>query len=538
MKQKKLLSLLLSLSIIVCMFAGFGFTAEAAEAGTTVSNPITMVHGRTYTKNWTHNNYRLNCYNKIVVSSRGVITFGISKPYDYEGEPGSFDLDLYSPDGTLKWQGTTEPMKDSFLDTYVMKIGVSAGTYYMNIEPNFYVYSDSSAIPCTYKYTFSATDYWEVESNNSAAEATKIDLNTTYSGVYCEESYDSNYEDWYRVSLVAGKEYRISIGNYQQLAAGTMIFDLYDPYGNETDVSFYKPSFNGSVAYKDFVAEYSGEYKLRFHNDCNSAPVEYQVRVGLTHYVPVTTMKKENGVWYYTVDGKKTNATTLCKYGNTWIYVKNGKKSLDNTLVNYKGVWYHVKNGTLANDTTLVKYNGTWYYVKNGKMCNDNTLVKYNGTWYHVRNAKMTNETTLVKYGNTWIYVKNGKKSTANTLVKYGNSWYHVNGGKWVKDTTLVKYGNTWYYVKNGIMNNSNTLVNYKGVWYHVKNGKMANDTTLVKYGNSWIYVKNGKKCVTTTLVKYGSKWYYVQKGVVNFKTNTKVKYNGKWYTIRNGVVK
>ena len=114
------------------------------------------------------------------------------------------------------------------------------------------------------------------------------------------------------------------------------------------------------------------------------------------------TLVKENGVWYYTVNGKKTNATTLCKYGNTWIYVKNGVKSTANTLVNYNGVWYHVNNGTLANDTTLVKYGNTWIYVKNGKKCTDNTLVKYNGVWYHVNKGTLANDTTLVKYGNTW----------------------------------------------------------------------------------------------------------------------------------------
>ena len=61
---------------------------------------------------------------------------------------------------------------------------------------------------------------------------------------------------------------------------------------------------------------------------------------------PKETLVKENGIWCYTVNDKKTNATTLVKYGSKWYYVQNG-------IVNFKA-------------NTKVKYNGKWYTVRNG----------------------------------------------------------------------------------------------------------------------------------------------------------------------------
>ena len=78
MKTKKILSLLLAIVMILRCFAVLGVSASAAEAGTTVSNPIVLQNGVLHTKYWTSDNDDLACYSKIVVPARGYITFAIN----------------------------------------------------------------------------------------------------------------------------------------------------------------------------------------------------------------------------------------------------------------------------------------------------------------------------------------------------------------------------------------------------------------------------------------------------------------------------
>ena len=216
----------------------------------------------------------------------------------------------------------------------------------------------------------------------------------------------------------------------------------------------------------------------------------------------VESLVNENGIWYYTLNGEKTDATTLVKYYSTWYYVENGVINWNTTtLCNYYGTWYYVKNGVLDwSATTLCNYYGTWYYVKDGVLnWNTTTLCNYYGTWYYVKDGVLDwSATTLCNYYGTWYYVENGVLD-----------W---------SATTLCNYYGTWYYVENGILNlNAATLCNYYGTLYYVKNGVVNwNATTLCNYGGTWCYIKNG---------------------VFDSSANTRYKYYGTWYDVRDGIV-
>ena len=99
--MKKLLSAILTLILIFGLFSICAMPVSAAEAGTLTSNAIQLSPGVWRTKYWTHKNYKLNCYNRIEVPSRGYITFTASKPFDDEGELCSYDLVLYDATGNV-----------------------------------------------------------------------------------------------------------------------------------------------------------------------------------------------------------------------------------------------------------------------------------------------------------------------------------------------------------------------------------------------------------------------------------------------------
>lgn len=317
-KNLKNLCMLIMIAVTVCLFASVTPKAQAAEVGTLVSNPIILEEGIYHTKWWRHNNYDLNCYNKIVVPSRGYITISIIKPYDDEGEIGYFDIDLFTPDGVLAWSTDTEEQIDTFSDSYVYKVGVAAGTYYMNLKSSFYVYSDSAPIDTTYKYDFTATDTWEIEPNNTQAVATQIELNKMYNGVYTEESYDTVYQDFYAVKLVEGRNYKINVDNFKQLDAGTLILNLVDPSGESTYLDDYDAKESGTLSYWEITAAETGTYFIQFDNDSNEAGTEYKVGV-YDNSISASKFSAVLSATSYTYDGKVKSPSVTVKdtKGNT-----------------------------------------------------------------------------------------------------------------------------------------------------------------------------------------------------------------------------
>jgi len=325
--MKKILSLILALSLVFCLFSVCGITASAAEAGTLYFDPIILTNGEWHTKYWTNSNYNLNCYNKITVPSRGYITFTIEKPYDAEGEIGSYDLELYDIAGNMLWAADTEAQANSFNANYTYKIGLDEGTYIMNLDPNFYVYSSSAPIGSSYKYTFTKTSYWEIENNNTQASATMLTLDKKYSGVYCEESYDTTYTDYFKFKLTKGCKYNIIIGNYSNLEADTLIEDLLDPYGNEvSNFSSFSGKDDGNSHYWTITAQYSGWYYLKFHNDGHDAGVQYTIKIA-QQKISATKTKAKLSTTTYTYNGEVKKPNVKVTYGS-----KTLKKNTDYTV--------------------------------------------------------------------------------------------------------------------------------------------------------------------------------------------------------------
>lgn len=275
-KAFKFSAIISMLAILVCFVALMAPQVYAAEAGTTVSNPIILTEDTYYSKYWTEDNYDLNCYSKIEVPARGYITITIEKPVDSEGEICSFNISLFNPDGEIVWGADSGDMISSFSDTYVYKVGLNAGTYYMNLDPNFFVWSGS--IPSQFKYSFTAASDWEIEPNGEIVNAMPIELNTMYNAVYCEESYDTIYKDIYAVQLEAGKKYDIRIDNYVKVESGTLINRIINTNGEEESFPYdYKQE--GSVCIFNYDVQTSGTYYIVFDNDGNTIPFEYKVGV-------------------------------------------------------------------------------------------------------------------------------------------------------------------------------------------------------------------------------------------------------------------
>ena len=415
-----LLSSVLLLSVIFCCPIYVG----AAEAGTLPSNAIYLNEGEMYYKYWTNQNYKLNCYNRISIPSRGYIIITMEKPYDSEGEVSSFKLYMYDEDGNDVWSCNTKPQEDTFSEYYVYKVGLDRGTYYLNIKPNFYVYSNSAPIDAGYKYNFYADNYWEIEPNNSQTTATQLTLNKMFSGVYADESYDSSYMDYYSINLTKGVSYTINIDNYEKLDAGTLILKLVDPSGTEN--SLYGEKMNGTTAVFDIKPVATGKYYVKFYNDGNDKGTEY--KIGVKNVKPqAPTVAKVSGLKASKV---KTNEITL-----KWSSAKNADQ--------YK-VYRSTDGSTWTKITTTSKLTYTDKSVKAGKK------YQYRVKGYHSASKTNGEYSSVLKTGTLTAApkisslkstkaktatVKWGKVTGAKSYIVYTSK----DNSKWTKAVSTTK---------------------------------------------------------------------------------------------------
>lgn len=449
--MKKIISKLLVLAMAFTVFASFPATVSAAEAGTLPSNAIQLTDGQWHTKYWTHSNYDLNCYNKIVVPSRGYITFTASKPFDDEGEVCSYDFVLYDPDGKVVWAADTGAQRDAFSEYYTYKIGLAAGTYYMNIDPSFYVYSYSAPIETQHKYSFTKASNWEIESNNNQADATEIQLDQTYYGVYRDESYDTSYMDYFKIKLTKGRQYKLTIGNYNELEADTLIEEMYDPYGNE--ILPYEAKDSGNARVWTITANASGWYYIQLWNDGNDAGTEYTIKVS-TVKIPASKLDASLSATVLTYNGNARKPSVTVKYGNTTL-----KKDTDYT------VEYASGRKNVGKYKVKITFKGAYTGTK---------------TLYFKIKPKATKVTSLVK-GNDKFTVKWAKQTTqcSGYQIQYSKK-SSFSGAKLV---TVKGTSTTKKVIKN--------LADKKKYYVRVRTYKTVNG---VKYYSNW----SAKKSVTT----------------------------------------
>lgn len=496
--MRKIATLSLSfLMMVITLFTFFSAApkAQAAEAGSSLSNAIVLKNDTWYIKKWTSGNHNLKCYNKITVPSRGYITFYFKNPYNTVGENASYLLTVYKPDGSLVWEANAVSQEG---DHYAYKVGLAAGTYYMNIDPSFSLKANSASVPTRYKYKFTASDSWEVESNATKEKATKISLNKMYSGVYCEQSKNYAYVDYFAVKLTKGVSYRLKFDNYKVMdSKSTMIFDVIDPSGNKLSMKNSKTSDN--VTYWDITAQKSGTYYLLLKNSGAEEGISYKIGV----YVKTLDVK----------DLKISLSTSSCVY--------NGKTRTPSVTVKGNGV-------TLQKDTHY-----TVTYPKNRSSVGEYTItinlkhpnykgkrtVKFTILPATVSTSGMTSATTPTSIRLNWKKVPG---ATGYKVYQYSTSKDKFVEIASVKEATYKKTSlkpDTKYAFK---VKAYTKLKNGTVLYGKASSGFAAKTNIIVKiteqpfnksvYSGETAYVRVG---ATGLGLKY--KWYYADQGASTF---------------------
>lgn len=295
----------------------------------------------------------------FTLAKRGYIDFEVDKLVDEYYDDIECEFSIYDKNGTLQWRTSNFWQVDNGAYYYRNRVGLNAGTYYLEVNDFSYV---SDTISWGYDIVYDS--HYETEPNNIYEDY--LPLNTTYRGNLEEgSSYDSDMEfgiDSFKFKLEKGKKYRVLLGNFDDIYYYGDVL-LMNPKNNvfmKTDDFELHEDSNGN-AYVSFEAAYTGYYYLALAN-YDSEEFQYSIKV-VTEAAPTkiysrlstskggyddiyTYWSKASGASGYYVYYRKLNNskwTYLTRTTSTSILKKN---LVDGGKYQFKVVPYYYINGS------------------------------------------------------------------------------------------------------------------------------------------------------------------------------------------------
>ena len=226
-KTRKIISLLLSILMIITTISALSITSAAAyyesEPNDSISTADSISTNSTVygVSNTVGDD---DCY-KFSLSSQGYITITMnhaqldSAKYD----TNYWKVYLYDTNWDQMFDWTFDARYSS---NSTEKIGLPAGTYYLDIDYGFGV----QGVDYNFKVNYTQSNYWETESNDSRTKADNISVNTTYYGV----SNTVGDDDCYKFSLSSQGYITITM-NHAQLDSAKYDTNYWKVYLYDTN---------------------------------------------------------------------------------------------------------------------------------------------------------------------------------------------------------------------------------------------------------------------------------------------------------------
>ena len=226
-KTRKIISLLLSILMIITTISALSITSAAAyyesEPNDSISTADSISTNSTVygVSNTVGDD---DCY-KFSLSSQGYITITMNHA---QLDSAKYDTNywrvyLYDTNGDqmFDWEFDARYSSNS-----TEKIGLPAGTYYLDIDYGFGV----QGVDYNFKVNYTQSNYWETESNDSRTKADNISVNTTYYGV----SNTVGDDDCYKFSLSSQGYITITM-NHAQLDSAKYDTNYWKVYLYDTN---------------------------------------------------------------------------------------------------------------------------------------------------------------------------------------------------------------------------------------------------------------------------------------------------------------
>ena len=174
--------------IIFVMCAVSAFAVQEKEPNDTIvtANTIsvnTVVNGTTHSNDY-------NDWYKFTINQDGYVWIDFTHDYG----KGSYDVYLYSYDGTYEEKHMDFEIYDSQEKKSSAKQGLSAGTYYVLVSRgDLYITNSNYSL----KVNFKAANDWEKEFNDTIVTANTISAGKTVFG----STHSEDWKDWYKFTI-------------------------------------------------------------------------------------------------------------------------------------------------------------------------------------------------------------------------------------------------------------------------------------------------------------------------------------------------
>ena len=263
-KTRKIISLLLSILMIITTISALSITSAAAYYESEPNDSISTADSisTNSTVYGVSNTSSDDDYYKFSLSSQGYITITMNHA---QLDSGSWYVYLYDTNGNQMYYWK---FNAAYASNSTEKIGLPAGTYYVNIECGSY----AKGVDYNLKVNYAQTNYWETESNDSRTKADNISVNTTYYGV----SNIGSDCDYYKFSLSSQGYITITM-NHAQLDSGSWHVYLYDTNGNQMYYWKFDASYASNSTEK--IGLPAGTYYVNIECGSYAKGVDYNLKV-------------------------------------------------------------------------------------------------------------------------------------------------------------------------------------------------------------------------------------------------------------------
>ena len=181
-------------------------------------------------------------YYKVTVTSKGYLTFSLDNPFKSIKDNYNLKTTIGVLDdaGHYLWVHHYD-YGDEAANDHGYNIGLNPGTYYAYISSGLFTISETTMM--TYHFSYTETDAFEAEPNNSREMANDYILGTTVSGEYGARAWmwwpKGIADDYFKVTLEKGKSY-------------TFNMKMHDMYKEKETYEYFIENSSGEIIIKRF----------------------------------------------------------------------------------------------------------------------------------------------------------------------------------------------------------------------------------------------------------------------------------------------
>lgn len=401
-KFVKLFAFVLGLVMLQIGNGSYAYSMLDLQNGTALSNNV-------WATGSVSESVEEKCF-RFTVTQSGYLTISV-KPAATANlkEINGWNIKLLDKNGNVY---VDEQYKVSFVSC---KLGLTPGEYYIVVSDEHYITCEE---PFDVSYSFTASDSWEAEPNDTDAAATTISLNKKYTG----STHEDDTADWFKFDVPKTGNVTLNFGINPETETSKIDWGWTITLLDSNSKKIYK-KVEARSGFSSFTLPLAaGSYKLSITSNSYYGPTGclYDLTLG---YDVNPSWEKENNDTFKTATSITDNSV---KYG---ILYEDADEETDVFKYTVKSNGYTDFYFDIVDKSALGSYTGFNIKIqdKNGK-----TIKSYN-------NVRLSFKESFLTIGKGIYYVLVSTGSSDAVGVTYGIKMTRVKSDSWEIEDNNIK---------------------------------------------------------------------------------------------------